>query len=203
MESDARLLTMEKVEMNGIKDAVKPRKLTGKEAFIQVLTAMMANLSVLAPGMGMGFPALTSEILMRDEAIKFTASQASWFASITPLHCPFGGPLSSYLVTKIGRKGTLISINILSMIHWAISGLSSSDPHTLYIQLLIARTITGFTIGMCTTPSVMYSTEISHPQLKSKLAVLSAPFWLSNGALLIYFLGYLTGVKELLILTRC
>lgn len=152
----------------------------------------------------MAFPAITSEILLRDKLINFSASQVSWFASITPLHCPYGGPLSSYLVTKVGRKGALLVINVLSMIHWSIAGLSSQDPKILFIQLLIARTITGFTIGMATTPSVMYATEISHPKLRSSLAVLSAPFFLSNGALLIYFLGYITGVNVHLInFTRC
>ena len=122
--------------------------LTKKAAFIQIFIAMMANLTVLAPGMGMAFPSVTSEILLRDKAINFTANQVSWFAAITPLHCPYGGPLSSYLVLKIGRKGTLLFINFLSIIYWTITGFSTrSDSDTLFVQLLFARLITGFTIG--------------------------------------------------------
>jgi MFS family permease len=197
MESEVKLMKIENLNMNSELNKEEKNKSTMKANCIQIFTAMMANLSILSPGMGMAFPAITSEILLRDKLINFTASQVSWFASITPLHCPYGGPLSSYLVTKVGRKGALLVINILSMIHWTIAGFSSSDPSILFIQLLIARLITGFTIGAATTPSVMYSTEISNPKLKSCLAVLSAPFFLSNGALLIYFLGYITGVNAL------
>lgn len=192
MESESKLIKIDNNKMDS-------NALSKKVTFIQIFTAMMANLSVLAPGMGMAFVAITSEVLHRDKRINFSLNQVSWFASITPMHCPYGGPLSSYLVTKIGRKGTLLVINVLSMIYWTIIGFSSSDHEILFIQLLIARTITGFTIGMATTPSVMYSTEISDPKLKSSLAILSAPFFLSNGALLIYFLGYITGVNVLLI----
>jgi hypothetical protein len=42
----------------------------------------------------------------------------------------------------------------------------------------------------------MYSTEISHAKLKSRLAVLSSPFFMSIGVLLVYFLGYMTGVRK-------
>lgn len=171
--------------------------LSKKAATIQITFAMLANLSVLSPGMGLGFPAVTSEILLRDTNLVLTAEQVSWFASITPFICPLGGPLSSYCVTKFGRKGTLTIINIISIIYWIITAFSSkTNAETLFIQLMIARVLTGFTIGMITAPAMMYSTEICHPKLRGRLAVLSTPFFIAIGALLIYFFGYLTGVRE-------
>lgn len=178
--------------------------LSRKATIIQISLAMLANLSVLSPGMGLGFPAVTSEILLRDTNIILSAEQVSWFASITPFICPFGGPLSSYCVTKFGRKGTLIIINIISIIYWTITALSSqNNAEILFIQLMIARVLTGFTIGMITAPAVMYSTEICHPKLRGRLAVLSTPFFISIGALMIYFLGYLTGVRKIQNLRNC
>jgi MFS family permease len=169
-----------------------------KAVTIQISLAMLANLSVLSPGMGLGFPAVTSEILLRDSKIILTPEQVSWFASITPFICPLGGPLSSYCVTKYGRKGTLIIINIISITYWIITAFSSqNNAEILFIQLMIARVLTGFTIGMITAPAVMYSTEICYPKLRGRLAVLSTPFFISIGALLIYFLGYVTGVRKI------
>jgi MFS family permease len=126
-----------------------------------------------------------------------TSEQVSWFASITPLICPIGGPLSSYCVTKFGRKGTLIIINVISIIFCIVIGLSSrSDANLLFIQLMIGRVLTGLTIGMITAPSMMYSTEICNSQIRGRMAVLSAPLFISIGVLLIYFLGYITGVSK-------
>lgn len=165
---------------------------------IQVFFAMMANLSVLSPGMGLGFPAVTTEILLRNKELVLTPEQVSWFASVTALICPFRGPISSFCVTKFGRKGTLILINIISIIFWLIIGFSSqSDAKILFIQLIIARVLTGLAIGSMTVPALMYVTEICYPRIRGRMVVLSTPFFISSGILLIYFLGYITGVKKL------
>lgn len=182
---------------NSFESAEKLNKLTNKAATIQYLFAFLANLSVLAPGMGMSFPAVTSEILLRDKSMVLSTNQVSWFAAITPLTCPFGGPISSYCVTTFGRKGTLIIISVISLVHWLFIGLShKTEVNIFYIQLLIGRVLTGLCIGMITTPTVMYSTEICHPKLRSRLAVLSTPLFLSLGIGLIYLFGYLTGVRN-------
>lgn len=171
--------------------------LSKKAVAIQVLVLMMANLTVLGPGMGLGYPAVTSEILLKDKKLVLTAEQVSWFASITPFMCPFGGPLSSYLVTKFGRKGTLLVINVISIIFWTIIGFShKTDANTLFIELMTARVLTGLAIGMTTAPAVMYSIEICHPKLRGRFAVLSAPLFISMGTLLIFFFGYITGVRK-------
>lgn len=179
-------------------DVTKDDELSRKAFATQIFFAIMANLSVLGPGMGLGYPAVTSEILLRDSSLLLTSEQVSWFASITPAICPFGGPLSAYLVMKVGRKGTLLIINLISIVFWCITGFSSrSDAKIFFIEIMIARVLTGLAIGMITAPAVMYSTEVCHPKLRGRLAVLSTPFFISIGALIIYFLGYITGVWKL------
>lgn len=175
----------------------KSEVLSRKAVVVQVFIAMMANLTVLGPGMGLGFPSVTSEILLRDKKLVLTAEQVSWFASITPFMCPFGGPLSAYLVMKVGRKGTLIIINIISIILWIIIGFShKTDANILFIQLIIARILTGFSIGMITTPIMMFSMEICFPRIRGRLLVLASPFFMTLGSLIIYFFGYITGVRN-------
>lgn len=172
-------------------------QLTAKAAFRQLLFAVLANLSVLPPGMALAFPAITTKHLLKEGPIKFTMNEVSWFASLTPLICPIGGPISPYLVNKFGRKGTLIIINVLSIIHWFINATSSqTDNQVLFVELLIARVIGGLTVGLITVPSMIYTTEISHVKIRSRLAVLSTPFFISLGILLIYVLGFAIGVKN-------
>ena len=182
---------------NSLETTEKSNGLTKKAAIIQYSLAFLANLSVLAPGMGMGFPAVTSEILLRDKTMVLTINQVSWFAAISPFTCPYGGPISSYCVTKFGRKGTLIIISIISLIHWLFIGLShKTDVNIFYVQLLIGRVLAGLCIGMVTTPIVMYSKEISRTKFQDRLVVLSTPLFLSLGIGLIYLIGYLTGVRK-------
>jgi MFS family permease len=176
--------------------ATNPSGLPSRTKWVQISVSLLANLTFLSPGMGLGFPSTTSEYLIKDRDTPLTDSQVSWFASITAIVMPIVGPLTAYLTMKIGRKGTLILINIISIISWILIGFSSrSDPHTLFIQLMIARSLIGASIGMITTPAVMYTSEICHPKIRGNLLVLS-PFMLAFGMLVIYFLGYLMGVSK-------
>ncbi|XP_070504408.1 facilitated trehalose transporter Tret1-like [Chironomus tepperi] len=170
----------------------KSLNLDAKAKYIQIGFAMLANFSILSTGMGLGYPAITTQILAKDTTLILTESQVSWFASITAIACPFGGPITAYLTNKFGRKGTLIIIDVISIIQWIIIGFSSrSDAQILFIQLMFARVLTGLTIGMITTPAVLYSAEICHPSLRGRMTVLSTPFFVAIGILLIYLLGYL------------
>lgn len=65
-------------------------------------------------------------------------------ASINAIACPFGGLLCSYVLDKYGRKKTLYTINILSIISWGIMAMASSvDKELMFVQLLVARFIIG------------------------------------------------------------
>ena len=180
-------------------DPNKNKGLTSKAKYIQIGFAMLANFSILSTGMGLGYPAITTQLLAKDDTVILTESQVSWFASITAIACPFGGPITAYLTNKFGRKGTLIIIDVISIIQWIIIGFSSrSDAQILFIQLMFARVLTGLSIGMITTPAVLYSAEICHPSLRGRMMVLSTPFFVSIGTLLIYLLGYLIQVIRII-----
>lgn len=161
------------------------------------MISFLANLSVLSSGMGLGFPAITTQLLLRDDAeVVLTPSQVSWFASATAIACPLGGPLSGFLSDKFGRRSTLVFINIIAIVSWIIIGFSSrSDAEVFFIQLMIGRAMIGVAIGMITTPAVMYSSEVCHQSLRGRLTVLSTPFFMAFGMLISYLLGYLIPVS--------
>jgi MFS family permease len=157
---------------------------------------LLQSLSVLSSGLGLGFPSVASQLLSQDTQVPLTASQVSWFASITAIAAPFGCPLSGFLSDKIGRRNTSILVNFLAIISWIIIGFSSSsDAQTLFVQLMVARVIMGVVIGMSTTPAVMYVSEVCHPTLRGRMTLLSSPFFTAFGLLTIYFLGYLVPVS--------
>lgn len=152
---------------------------------------------MISSGMGLGYPAITTQLLSRDDAeVVLTPSQVSWFASITAIACPIGGPLSGLFTDKIGRKKTLMLLSTISIISWITIGLSSkTDVQTCFIQLLVGRALIGIGIGMTTAPAVMYVSEVCHPKLRGRLTLFSSPFFTASGLLTIYFLGYLIPVS--------
>lgn len=162
-----------------------------------MLISFLANLSVISSGMGLGYSAITTQLLLREDAdVILTQSQVSWFASITAIASPIGGPLSGFLSDKIGRRNTLVVVNLIAIVSWLVIGFSSRvDANLLFIQLMIGRAIIGVAFGMITTPAIMYSSEICHPKLRGRLTVLSTPFFVAFGMLVVYLLGYLIPVS--------
>lgn len=153
--------------------------------------SILANITIISSGMGLGFPAVTlHELTNPANSSVLSIEQASWFASITSIMCPFGGLLSGYLLERIGRKNTLISINIISIVAWGLLTFSSqTNSNLMYIEIMISRVIIGVAIGMSSAPSGIYSAEICHPDLRGRLTLLG-PLFTGFGILFIYLLGY-------------
>ncbi|KAG4073002.1 hypothetical protein HA402_009421 [Bradysia odoriphaga] len=158
-----------------------------------IIASLVASLSVMSPGIGLGYPAITTEYLSSPDAeVVLNASEISWFASITAISSPIGSLLAGYLSDKIGRRNTLLFITLISTISWIIIGFSSRDDAAiLFIELMIGRSLIGIAIGMVTTPAVMYCSEICHAKIRARMTVMSTPFFMSFGSLVAYFLGYL------------
>ncbi|XP_053666955.1 facilitated trehalose transporter Tret1-like [Anopheles marshallii] len=167
-------------------------KLTKRAVITQIVIAVAANITTISSGMGIGFPSIAMmELTNSTTSVVLTESDASWFASITAIMCPFGGLLSGYLLDKVGRKRTLYCINIISIISWAImSFASTTDESLLFVELMVARVIIGIAIGLSSTPASVYAAEVAHPRLRGRLTLLTALFT-GVGMLLVYSLGYM------------
>lgn len=117
-------------------------------------------------------------------------------ASINAIACPIGGLLCSYVLDKYGRKKTLYTINMLSVVSWGMMAMASSvDKELMFIQLLVARFIIGICIGLSSSPSAVYSAEIAHPTLRGRISVITS-VTIGLGILLIYVLGYFIPVSD-------
>ncbi|XP_049535263.1 uncharacterized protein LOC125950919 [Anopheles darlingi] len=166
-------------------------ELTRKAAIKQIVMAVVANITIISSGMGIGFPSIAMiELTNSTSSVVLSESNATWFASITSIMCPFGGLLSGYLLDRIGRKKTLYFINFISVVSWAIMSFASrTDSTVLFIQLIVARIIIGIAIGLSSTPASVYAAEVAHPNLRGRLTLLTA-FCTAIGMLCIYTLGY-------------
>lgn len=121
------------------------KKLTRCAATMQILSAVTANMTLISTGMGLVHPSVAADLLLEPyDRAYLTQSQVSWFASITAIACPIGALFSGMLAELIGRKGTLIFIDVISIISWLLIAFASrSDSDFLFIQLMIARFIIG------------------------------------------------------------
>lgn len=158
---------------------------------MQLTMSILANLTVLSSGMGLGYSAITLHSLTReDDPLRLNSEQASWFASINSIACPFGGLISGYLLDRIGRKWTLVLINVLSIVSWLLIAISSSSNFELmYTQIMVARVIIGLVIGLVSAPASIYSAEIATPRMRGRLTVLTS-LAIAVGILMIYSFGY-------------
>lgn len=73
---------------------------------------------------------------------------------------------------------------------WGLmASASTTDKELMFIELLIARVLIGICIGLSSSPTAVYSSEIAHPTLRGRISVLSS-LTIGTGVLLIYVLGY-------------
>lgn len=154
--------------------------------------SLLANLSVISPGMGIGYTAITTQLLSKaDGDVVLTSSEISWFASSFSMFCPIGCLLAGYFCEKIGRRNTILFVNVMATVSWLIIGLSSrKEAQIFFIESIIARALIGITVGMINIPTT-YCAEVCHPKVRIPMT----SFFFSLGPLIAYVLGYFIPVS--------
>ncbi|XP_008469054.1 facilitated trehalose transporter Tret1 isoform X1 [Diaphorina citri] len=137
-------------------------------------------------GMALGFPTIMLPAVQSgNDSVTFTPDQASWFASLMFIFQPAGSLISSLILGWLGRKNTLILINIPYFFVWVTIHLSE----TVYI-LMICSIVLAVNIGYLETPAINYVGEISTPKLRGILTSYSAPI-IYMGIIFEFILGKL------------
>lgn len=111
----------------------------------QVIAVILANVGVFSTGMTLAMPTATLHQLKdTTEPVHLNDSQASWFASVNALSAPLGGLLSGILLDRIGRKKSLIVLNVLIILAWILLATpSESDQNAFFWQLIVSRFMLG------------------------------------------------------------
>ncbi|KAF0748409.1 facilitated trehalose transporter Tret1-like [Aphis craccivora] len=167
-------------------DTPELTKLTKGSSLKQILVALSANWGTINTGLVFGYTAVSlPQLMMVGSRIPINRHQASWIASVSTIGTPCGCILASYFTDLLGRKKTLIALQLPAIIGWLLVG-SATSVQWIYI----GRFLAGLSSGMIGSPSRVYTSEVSQPHLRGMLSAF-ASVGTSLGVMLEYFIGSL------------
>ncbi|KAI8036238.1 solute carrier family 2, facilitated glucose transporter member 6 [Drosophila gunungcola] len=157
----------------------------------QVRAVILANIGVFSTGMTLAMPTATlHQLTDTTEPVHLSSSQVSWFASVNALSAPLGGLLSGFLLDRIGRKKSLIVLNVLTILAWILLATpSQSNSEAFFWQLIVSRFILGIGMGLASAPPGVYAAEISVPKTRGSL-ILGTSISVAGGITILYGIGY-------------
>ncbi|XP_073973311.1 facilitated trehalose transporter Tret1-like isoform X2 [Rhodnius prolixus] len=141
----------------------------------QVVACTANNLIVLSIGLVISFPTILLGALYTNpqETLTLDDEQASWFGSI------FVG----LIMEPLGRKRSMILLNIPFLIGWTMIVFAESAG-----LLFAAGAILGFGVGCTEAPAITYIGEVCEPKYRGALSAF-AVMWFQLGYLCVYGLG--------------
>ncbi|XP_021920752.1 facilitated trehalose transporter Tret1-like [Zootermopsis nevadensis] len=158
-----------------------------REVLPQVLAMGAANMVVINLTLALLLSTLViAEVHHSDAELSMDDTLASWFGSL-PFFCqPVGSILSGFVVQWLGRKRSLMLINIPYFVGYVL--ISTAPSITV---LFLANVLLGTTVGFTEAPINSYFGEICQPELRSILAGSAAIFY-QVGMFVLFVLGSLT-----------
>lgn len=179
--------TVIKTDPNGATSPIvemQPDKAERGKALRQVIAAVIANLGTINTGLVFGFSAVViPQLKAKDSIIPIDDVQESWVASLSSAGTPFGCLLSGYVMDRLGRKKTLIMIEIPLIIGWLMIAFASNLG-----MIYAGRILVGFGSGLVGAPCRVYTSEVTQPHLRGMLGAFAA-VGISLGVLFQYTVG--------------
>ncbi|XP_058448099.1 facilitated trehalose transporter Tret1-like [Malaya genurostris] len=158
----------------------------------QILASTAKNFLLLDLGMAVAFPTIVIPALRGlknrapDEFLYFTPAQASWFGSVAYICQPIGSVLSGIVLEPLGRKRSMILVNIPHIIGWLMLHFAGSLE-----EMYIAAVLLGLGVGFMEAPIVTYVGEICQPSIRGILTS-CAGVAVMLGFFMVYLLGTVT-----------
>jgi len=166
-----------------------------REASRQTLVAVASSLCYLCIGLvrawaSTGLPSLNDRMNGTNTHIVDSApleeSTCSWIVSLPPLAAIVGSSASSFSLSLLGRKFSIILAGIFFLVSFLIIGLASITSSVGMI--LAGRAISGLGVGLGVPSTSIYIAECSSARLRGKLSSMPA-FMMAFGVLLGYVVG--------------
>lgn len=172
----------------------EPKPEAGKFRTIlpQILASTAKNFLLLDLGMAVALPTIVIPALRGlknrapDEFLHFTPVQASWFGSIAYICQPVGSVLSGIVLEPLGRKRSMILVNIPHIIAWLMLYQAGSLE-----EMYIAAILLGLGVGFMEAPIVTYVGEICQPSIRGILTS-CAGVAVMLGFFVVFLLGTVT-----------
>ncbi|XP_069690852.1 facilitated trehalose transporter Tret1-like isoform X1 [Periplaneta americana] len=162
----------------GYEKQQNPKK-TFRSALPQILAASAKNVLILGYGMTLGFPTIVIPSLYHHDdnvtdvrekdTLSLTEDQISWFGSINLICVPLGCLVSGTITQPLGRKKSMMLVNIPFIVAWIMFHYSS-NVGMLYASLVL----TGTGGGLLEAPVLTYVAEITQPHLRGMLSATSS-----------------------------
>ncbi|XP_059619775.1 facilitated trehalose transporter Tret1-like [Phlebotomus argentipes] len=156
----------------------------------QVLASTAKNFLLLDLGLSVAFPTIVIPALRgtlnsvdATETLTLTEVEASWLGSIAFVCQPVGSVLSGWITEPLGRKLSMILVNIPHIIAWIMLYYASS-----LAELYTAAILLGLGVGFMEAPIITYVGEISEPSIRGILTS-CAGVSVMLGIFTVYFLG--------------
>ncbi|XP_075210274.1 uncharacterized protein LOC142317603 [Lycorma delicatula] len=161
---------------------------TLRSTLAQIVAMTGFGVFILAVGQVATVPTIIIGALLNNNKEDFLLddNDASWFGSIVFITQPVGALSSGFCQDIIGRKRTMLAVNIPILIGWILLYYSSSVLHLNW-----AASLLGVSLGFIEAPALSYIGEVSEPHLRGVMSLFVGVF-ASVGMLLESFIGALT-----------
>ncbi|XP_052868649.1 facilitated trehalose transporter Tret1-like [Anopheles cruzii] len=169
-----------------------PKASTFRRILPQILASTAKNFLLLDLGMAVAFPTIVIPALRGiknrapDEFLHFSPQQASWFGSIAYICQPVGSVLSGIILEPLGRKRSMILVNIPHIVGWFMLHYAGSLE-----EMYTAAILLGLGVGFMEAPIVTYVGEICQPSIRGILTS-CAGVAVMLGFFTVYLLGTVT-----------
>ena len=121
---------------------------------------------ILAVGSLLTWTSPANPMLQRDDSpFRITDNEASWVGSLLALGSVFGGPPFGWLVNRVGRKLTILSLALPITTSWILI-LSTRSVLWLYV----ARFLSGISLGGVSFVVPIYVAEVAEPSVRGPLS---------------------------------
>uniref|UniRef100_A0AAG5D5T8 Major facilitator superfamily (MFS) profile domain-containing protein n=1 Tax=Anopheles atroparvus TaxID=41427 RepID=A0AAG5D5T8_ANOAO len=173
-------------------EAKQPEVSAFRRILPQILASTAKNFLLLDLGMAVAFPTIVIPALRGiknrapDEFLHFSPQQASWFGSIAYICQPVGSVLSGIILEPLGRKRSMILVNIPHIIGWFMLYNAGSLE-----EMYTAAILLGLGVGFMEAPIVTYVGEICQPSIRGILTS-CAGVAVMLGFFMVYLLGTVT-----------
>ncbi|XP_069699261.1 facilitated trehalose transporter Tret1-like isoform X2 [Periplaneta americana] len=117
-----------------------------------------------------------------------TEEEASWIASLISIGMPVGCLLIGPLLDRLGRRRTLMLVNLPALLGWLLIASAPHDWTWFLVHVYTGRLLTGLTVHLTGTPAVIYTSEVVDKNLRGVVGSWPA-LGFSLGIVLVYILG--------------
>ncbi|XP_050307280.1 facilitated trehalose transporter Tret1-like [Anthonomus grandis grandis] len=166
----------------------------------QIIAVGVKNGLLLIYGLSLGMPTILIPNLSSDnpkETILLDEEGISWVGSINFLSVPLGCLVSGIATRPFGRIRTLQGISLIFFGSFLLFYFASKTIH-----ILLGLLLTGFSGGLLEAPTLIYTVEITEPNLRGSMCSTST-LAIVIGLLLSFVIGTLYTWRTLALVNAC